>query len=68
MQICNLAEMVKRMVILNKNDKPFDLKVDRFDQVMKGITSGKEVLTGKSISWEEAISLTPKSSMIIELN
>ncbi len=58
----------KLMVILNKNDKPFDLKVDRFDQVMKGITSGKEVLTGKSISWEEAISLMPKSPMIIELN
>lgn len=58
----------KVMVILNKNKEAYSLKVDRFQEIMKGANSGLEVLTNKKLAWTDAIELTPNSPMIIELN
>lgn len=57
----------KVMVILNKNLKEMDLNLERFNEILKGLKSGKDILSGKEIQLAEKLVLEPMSPMIIEL-
>ncbi|TAK31748.1 MAG: alpha-amlyase [Saprospiraceae bacterium] len=61
-------EQQKVMVILNKNESPYSLKLNRFAEMLKGVTSGKDALSGLTFDMSRAIDLPLKSPLILELH
>jgi len=61
----NVKESV--MVILNLNAEQKTLSTSRFAESLKGFTTGKEVLSGKTVNDLNNIVLPAKTSMILEL-
>ena len=58
----------KVMVVINKNEKEQDLKLNRFEESMKQFSSGTDVLSGKTYDFlNGSISLAPNTSVILEL-
>ncbi|MDX1286081.1 MAG: cyclomaltodextrinase C-terminal domain-containing protein, partial [Draconibacterium sp.] len=55
------------MVILNKNEEAKTIKTDRFSEVINGFTSGKEIISGKTISDISEVVVPAKSAIIVEL-
>jgi glycosidase len=55
------------MVILNKNTEAKTIKTDRFKEVICGYTSGKEIISGKTISDISEVTIPAKSAVIVEL-
>jgi hypothetical protein len=56
------------IVILNNNEKESrTVTRDRYPEVMKGFTSGYEVITGKRVEDLSSFTVAPKTAMIIEL-
>ena len=62
-----LDESRKTMVILNKNDTPYNLKLDRFEEQLRGFSLGKDVLSNKAFELQNTIELTPMTGLILEL-
>lgn len=60
-------ETEKVMVILNKNNEEKTLATDRFNEVMGNCTTGKEVISGRTISDLKNLIVPGKSALIIEL-
>lgn len=56
------------MVILNKNEEAKTIKTDRFEEVISGYNSGKEVISGTSISDISEVVVPAKSAVIVELS
>ncbi|PQJ74072.1 glycoside hydrolase family 13 protein [Polaribacter gangjinensis] len=51
--------------IINKNDKPISIDLNRFKEVkLKGKTL-KNILTGENFTWNQTIQLTEKGSLIL---
>jgi glycosidase len=57
----------KVMVIINKNSKKMNLNLSRFTEMLDGYSAGKDIISGKEITLEEVLPLTPMAPMIIEL-
>ena len=59
----------KVMVVLNNTDEVKKVSLKRFAESIQGITSGKEVISEKQydINSEGNITISPKSSLILEL-
>jgi glycosidase len=57
----------KLMVALNKTNKTAVLPTARFAEMLDGIKSGKDVLTGKAFALDTALTLPAKSAVILEL-
>ena len=55
------------MVILNTNKEDKILKTDRFVESLQGFTSGKDVLSGNTVTDLKNIVVPAKTSMILEL-
>ncbi|TAN20778.1 MAG: alpha-amylase [Chitinophagaceae bacterium] len=55
------------MVIMNANDQEKTLTTDRFTERMKGFTSAKNVVTGKSLPDIKQIELKPDQTLVLEL-
>ncbi len=55
------------MIILNNSTKTQTLKTNRFKESIQNYTTGKEVLSGKTIDLKNEITIEAKSSLIIEL-
>ena len=55
------------MVVLNNNEKEQTLDLKRFNESLKGYSTAKEALSGKEISLKTNLTVSAKSSMIIEL-
>jgi glycosidase len=60
-------EEEKVMVILNKNSEPYTLELDRFGEMLGGVSSGTDVLSEQKINFSKAIPLQPNTPMILEL-
>jgi hypothetical protein len=56
------------MVILNKNEEAYTLKLDRFREMLGQVFSGKEIISGETISLRETITIPGPGPMIVELN
>ena len=56
------------MVILNKNKEAKTIKTDRFKEVMSGYTSGKEIISGKTLLDISEVVVPAKSAIIVELS
>jgi len=57
----------KVMVVLNKNAQEKSLDTSRFSEVMNNCTSGKEIISGTTISDLKTLKIAGMSAMIIEL-
>jgi len=57
----------KVMVILNANEAPTALELGRFSQMLEGVSSGKDVLTGKAFALKGGITLPGKAPLVLEL-
>jgi glycosidase len=57
----------KVMVALNANDKETVLPVGRFHEMLSGVSSGTDVLSGKTFDLRNEIRLPAKSAVILEL-
>jgi len=58
----------KVMVIINNNSKAQEIDLKRFEEMIKDIKTGKDIISGKTISLENKLTIEGKTSMIIELN
>lgn len=56
------------MVILNKNKEKSTLKIDRFAELLKKKTTGKDVSTGEIFNLDSDLELNPMQAYIIEIN
>ncbi len=57
----------KVMVILNKNEEPNQLSLERFQEMLVGINSGKEILTGQTIELGNSVVIPGRTPMVLEL-
>ncbi len=57
----------KVLVAFNNNAKEMALDVDRFREMLTGVTSGVDVLTGKTFDLRSTLTLPPRASVILEL-
>ena len=59
----------KIMVVINNNEKEQTFDLSRFAEALNGVSKGKDVISGKdfSISNENKITISEKSSLILEL-
>lgn len=55
------------VVIMNGNAKDSVLPLDRYDEILKGYTSGKDVITGKVVSLQKELTLGAKDVLVLEL-
>lgn len=55
------------MVVLNKNAQDTQLDLARYQRMLKGKASGKDILTGASVDLSSALSLKAMTPMVIEL-
>ncbi|WP_343027670.1 cyclomaltodextrinase C-terminal domain-containing protein [Massilia sp. MP_M2] len=58
----------KVLVAFNNNAKEMALDVDRFREMLTGVTSGVDVLTGKTFDLRSTLTLPPRASVILELD
>ncbi|HAH22670.1 MAG TPA: alpha-amlyase [Prolixibacteraceae bacterium] len=61
------TETEKVMVVLNKNNEEKTLATDRFSEVIGNCTSGREVISGRTISDLKNLVVPGKSALILEL-
>ncbi|WP_299757383.1 glycoside hydrolase family 13 protein [uncultured Pontibacter sp.] len=58
----------KVMVILNKNEKPYELDLEKFSPQLEGVKQGADVLTGKTYDLSQPkITLPNQAPLILEL-
>lgn len=57
----------KVMVAFNANDKETVLDAGRFHEMLSGVASGRDVLSGKTYALKDEIRLPAKSTLILEL-
>ncbi len=55
------------MVVLNKNEEAKTINTERFNEVIDGYSSGKEIISGKTISDISEVTVPAKSAVIVEL-
>lgn len=55
------------LVLMNGSDKEVNLPLARYAEVLRGKTSGKEILTGKEIPLGDELSLAPKGIFVLEM-
>jgi glycosidase len=57
----------KVMVAFNANDKETVLDAGRFREMLSGVESGRDVLTGKTVNLKDEIRLPAKATLILEI-
>ena len=55
------------IVIMNGQDEPVDLSLDRYAEILQGKTSGKDILTNRTIPLQKELSLSSKGILILEI-
>ena len=55
------------MVVINNSAETKTIKTNRFQENIKTFTSGKDVISGKSVDLKDEVSLEGKSVLVLEL-
>jgi glycosidase len=58
----------KVMVILNKNQEPYTLSLDRFEEMLSGVEAGKDILSGNEYQMHGSLVLDKGGPLILELD
>lgn len=56
------------MVILNKNEQPVNLDMNRYDETVPKKFSAREVISGQKLAIRENIQVPALTAMILEIN
>ena len=62
-----MDEQQKVMVILNKNEQPYTLNLDRFAEQLNGKSMGVDVISNQAYTLKTELNLPIKSALILEL-
>ncbi|MBQ7823793.1 MAG: glycoside hydrolase family 13 protein [Bacteroidaceae bacterium] len=54
------------LVIMNGNDKEKKITMNRYNEILNGVHSARDVLTGKEITFEPEMTFAPRALMILE--
>ncbi len=57
----------KVMIILNKNNEDTNLELSRFNQLLKGVKKGKDIISGKIVVLGERLLVPANMPMIIDI-
>lgn len=57
----------KVMIILNKNEDAVELSLKQYEEMLDGISSGQDVLSGQTYEMNKAITLPKREALILEL-
>lgn len=57
----------KIMVVMNQNQAPTPLELDRFAEVLQGISKGKDVISGKEYVLKEILEVPARSVLVLEV-
>jgi len=55
------------MVILNKNEAPYALALDRFAEMLGSASQGRDLFSGKTYLLNQPLDLPPRSPLVLEL-
>ena len=55
------------LIFMNGANKAVDLSLERYEEVLRGKSKGKDILSGKIIPLEKKLSLSPKEILVMEL-
>ncbi|MCH5687586.1 cyclomaltodextrinase C-terminal domain-containing protein [Niabella sp. W65] len=55
------------MCIMNTNEKPFTLSLNRFAEMLDGFTKANDVVTGTTHPLKDSIALRPMCNLVLEL-
>jgi len=55
------------MVILNKNEAPVNLELDRFAEMLDNHSTAEDIMTGRSYDLEGSITLDNRGAYILEI-
>ena len=53
--------------MLNGTDEKTTVPLKFYQEILQGTTSGKEILSGRQISFGEELTMAPRESLVIEL-
>lgn len=56
------------MVVMNGNDEPADLALERFSERLAGFSTASDIITGDRFDLERAITVQPNSARVLELS
>lgn len=54
------------LVIMNGNDKEKSISMNRYNEILNGVHSARDILTGKEITFEPEMTFAPRALMILE--
>lgn len=55
------------LIFMNGSSKEKDLPLERYAEVLYGKKQGKDIITGRTIDWDNSIKLAPKEVLILEM-
>ena len=55
------------LVVINGTDKPVELAMAPYAEVLDGATSGRDIITDKEVIWGDKLSLVKRAVLIMEL-
>ena len=55
------------LVVINGTDKPVELAMAPYAEVLDGATSGRDIITDKEVTWGDKLSLVKRAVLIMEL-
>jgi glycosidase len=55
------------MVVLNKNEKPVELELARFQERLQGFSSASDIISGETQVLDKSLDLPPRSVLVLEL-
>ena len=55
------------MIIINKNASAYELKLDRFSEMLGGKSKGKDILSGREYELDDKLILSPHKPYILEI-
>ena len=55
------------LVMLNGTNKAVDLPLSYYQELLKNVRSGKDILSGRTIQFGETLSMAARESLVIEL-
>nr|WP_240485068.1 glycoside hydrolase family 13 protein [Aestuariibacter salexigens] len=61
------SERQQVMVVLNKNDQPASLDLQRFSEVLRGPVNAADAITGRPYRLEDTLTVGPKQTLILQI-
>lgn len=55
------------IILMNGNAEEVDLPLDRYTEILNGKISGKDILTGRTVSLNKEIALSPREVLVLEM-